>query len=133
MKTLGFNWDEVHREAEALEHALSDEVANRIDAFLGHPKFDPHGDPIPDARGEIQRADGVTLTELPKNVPSPIRRVLDQTPEILRYFSDTGLLLGAVIEVVHEEPFEGPLTVKVGGRTVALSRTIASRIVVERR
>jgi len=131
IRTLNFTWDEVHREAEALEHALSDTVADRIDAFLGHPKFDPHGDPIPDANGAIQHVDHPTLAQMPYGVPLTLSRVLDQRPEVLRYLADNQIRPGSHVEIVDAAPFEGPLTVKVGGTTVALSRSLAGQILVK--
>ena len=130
MNTLGFTWDEVHREAEALEHAVSDRLANRLDAFLGFPQTDPHGDPIPRADGSIRRPDGVALSQLPKKTGATLVRVLEQTSEILRYLADNALTPGAHVTVLREEPFDGALTVQVGKDTVAISRSLAHRIIV---
>src|SRR5690348_9875704 len=94
VRTLGFNWDEVHEEAEHLEHAVSDTLVDRIDAFLGHPANDPHGDPIPKADGTIITPDGTKLCDAAVGAKFRLVRVRDQSPDFLRYLSDAGLQLG---------------------------------------
>ena len=130
MRTLGFTWDEVHPEAESLEHAVSDRLADRIEAYLGHPETDPHGDPSPRADGSVQADQGVALADVAPGTTTTIVRVLDQTPEILRYLGDSGLRPGVTIDVVRAEPFDGPLTVELDDKTVAISRALAQRILV---
>ena len=97
--TLDLPWDEVHEEAEHMEHAVSDRLIDRIDMYLGHPSTDPHGDPIPKADGTIESAPSHSLAEAPVGNCFRLVRVLDQSPEFLRYLSETGLPLGARGEV----------------------------------
>ncbi len=132
IQTLGFSWDEVHPEAEALEHAVSDAVADRIDAFLGFPAVDPHGDPIPRSDGSIVRPEYPTLAQTTEGCELIVRRVLDQRPEVLRYLGDNQITPGEVIRIVRREPFEGPLTVTTACGEVALSQALAQRILVDR-
>jgi DtxR family Mn-dependent transcriptional regulator len=131
IRTLGFSWDEVHREAEALEHALSDEVADRIDAFLGFPKFDPHGDPIPAADGTIAEVEHCLLTQIAPGSSARLSRVLDQRPEVLRHLAGLGFQPGVILEIVREEPMNGPLILRIEGSEVVLARAVAGCIMVE--
>src|SRR2546423_8380877 len=94
-QTLNLSWDEVHEEAEHMEHAVSDLLIDRIDAFLGHPATDPHGDPIPKADGTVAGSMGRCLSELRVGSPFRVVRVIDQSPEFLRYLTETGLQLDA--------------------------------------
>lgn len=127
--TLGYSWDEVHDEAERLEHAVSDELVDRIDAFLSHPACDPHGDPIPTAAGTIAHHGAGTLAELPDGASGTILRVLDQEPAVLRYLDERRLVPGARITVVSREPLDGPLHVDVDGRPHVVSRRIADALI----
>ncbi len=105
VRTLNLSWDEVHDEAENMEHAVSDYLIDRIDEFLGHPASDPHGDPIPAADGTICTTDLRNLADWPLDTPFQLVRVLDQAPQFLRYLSDSGLALGAtgtIAATVHE-------------------------------
>jgi DtxR family Mn-dependent transcriptional regulator len=106
-QTLQLAWDEVHDEAENMEHAVSDLLVDRIDAFLGYPRFDPHGDPIPGADGSLPGAVGMPLAEWPVDTPFELIRVLDQSPSFLRYLQEVGLPLGAVARVVAHRPAAG--------------------------
>ena len=127
-ETLGLPIDEVHGEADRLEHALSEELEARIDASLGYPTHDPHGDPIPDAELKLAPADLRVLADLPPGERSTVRRVPDGDVELLRYLSDLGLLPGETVEVVRVEPFEGPLTVLAGGVEHPISHELATHI-----
>lgn len=128
--TLGYSWDEVHAEAERLEHAVSDTLAERIDRFLAHPRFDPHGDPIPTADGLIDHCEGMPLSQAPVLTPLRIERVLDQQPEVLRYLTRIGLTPRATLEVLEILPFDGQMFLRVNGESAALSRALASRLLV---
>ena len=128
--TLDFTWDEVHAEAELLEHAVSDKLAHRICEFLGNPQFDPHGDPIPTADGEVFHRDSIPLNEaLP---PSRFRlaRVLDQAPDVLRHLTRLGLTPDTPIEVLEVLPFDGQMTVLINESEATVSRALASRLLV---
>jgi DtxR family Mn-dependent transcriptional regulator len=126
-ETLGMPIDEVHAEADRLEHALSEELEARIDASLGFPTHDPHGDPIPDADLNVGTESLRPLSTLHPGHSSTVRRVPDD-PALLRYLSDLGLLPGAVVEVVSAAPFDGPVTVTSAGGEHAISFELADRI-----
>lgn len=128
--TLGLPWDEVHAEAEALEHAVSDRLVARIDEYLGHPDRDPHGDPIPDTDGKFRAREGTPLTGCAVNTRFELVRVPDRSPEFLRYLREGGLTVGAEGELTENQPSAGIITVRVGPRSVSLSREMAARILV---
>lgn len=130
VQTLDYTWDEVHAEAERLEHAISDTLAERIDKFLSHPRFDPHGDPIPTAEGKIYRHDAIPLSEARPAMQVRIERVLDQQPEVLRYLEKVGLTPSVMLEVVEVLPFDGQMFLRVDGRETAISESLASRLLV---
>ena len=130
MQALGLPWDRVHEEAERLEHHLSDELEARIDEALGHPTRDPHGDPIPTPKLELVRVDDHPLTDLEDGACAIVRRVPDDNPELLRYLAELGVIPARPVVVVSRAPFDGPVTVEVGGRQHALSPALAQRIMV---
>lgn len=111
---LGVPWDRVHEEAEALEHVISEDLAARIAAKLGHPTHDPHGDPIPDAALVIDEGHTRSLAEMDIGERGRFVRVSDTDPEMLRYLDGRGIALGDELEVIAREPFDGPLTVRFG-------------------
>jgi len=112
---LGVPWDRVHEEAEALEHALSEDLEARIAAKLGNPTHDPHGDPIPTADLVIDEGVTRSLADLEPGDEGRFVRVSDTDPEMLRYLDERGINLGCVLEVTGRQPFDGPLTVRVSG------------------
>jgi DtxR family Mn-dependent transcriptional regulator len=127
-ETLGLGIDAVHAEAERLEHALSEEVEARIDASLGFPTHDPHGDPIPDADLNVTPSDLRALASLEAGEEATIRRVPDAQPEVLRYLAKLSLLPGIRVKLVLRAPLGGPLTVVVGRKRHAISEEIAMQI-----
>jgi DtxR family Mn-dependent transcriptional regulator len=129
-RTLEMTWDEVHEEAENMEHAVSDLLIDRIDAFLGHPATDPHGDPIPKADGTVAGSTGRALSEIPVGKNFRVVRVIDQSPEFLRYLTETGLRLDATGTVAANRLESGTITVDVGGQQTTLAHTIADRLLV---
>jgi DtxR family Mn-dependent transcriptional regulator len=129
-QTLSMPWDEVHEEAEHMEHAVSERLVDRIDAYLGHPAFDPHGDPIPRADGSLTEPAGLPLAQLPRNRRFRLVRVVDQDPAFLRYLTECGLDLGTEGELAENRPEAGALTLRVGGRTVALGIDAANKVLV---
>ena len=131
VEVLGYHWDEVHAEAERLEHAMSEQLTNRIDAFLGYPRVDPHGDPIPGPDGDMQQPVGESLLHVQPPCDAVVKRVLDQASDVLQYLGEQGLRPGAAVRVVRFDPFDGPVWLEVDGRSVALSRSLAARLVVE--
>ncbi len=125
---LGFPWDRVHAEAEVLEHVLSEELAERIAAKLGHPTHDPHGDPIPTVEGHIDDIETRALADLQPGESGVVARVSDSNPEMLRYLADRGIAIGMTVHVHAREPFEGPLSVSLDEREHVLGRQVASAI-----
>src|SRR5262249_54070765 len=129
-RTLNLTWDEVHEEAENMEHAVSDLLIDRIDAFLGYPASDPHGDPIPKADGTVARSVGRSLSELQVGTAFRVVRVIDQSPEFLRYLTETGLRLEAAGKVIANRCESGTVTVEVGGHQTTLAHNVADRLLV---
>ena len=125
---LGFSLDEVHAEAELLEHALSEELEAKIDAELGFPTHDPHGDPIPDRELRVSYGLHRTLIDLQPGDRVTIARVPDGDPELLRYVSELGLVPESDVELVSFAPFGGPVTVRTDAGEHAISRELAERI-----
>lgn len=134
VRELAYTWDEVHAEADALEHAVSDRLIERIAAKLGNPVRDPHGDPIPAEDGSIEEVPTCILDELPPGSVGEIVRVWDTDPDLLRYLTEHAIGLGKRIEVVERQPFGGPMVVKVGSppddTTHALGKEIAQALSV---
>jgi DtxR family Mn-dependent transcriptional regulator len=112
---LGYDWDSVHEEAERLEHAVSDELIERMAMALGNPRYDPHGAPIPSRDGAIEAPSLVALTDVPLGETAELRLVNDRDGEQLRYLASLGLRLGAVFEVIARQPFRGPVTIRLSG------------------
>lgn len=131
VETLGYTWDEVHAEAERLEHAISDELAHRIERYLSYPRVDPHGDPIPDAHGVIHESLAVPLDRVSAPARVVMERVLDQDPEVLRYLERISLTPGRACLVREVLPFDGQMFLELeGGCETALSQALAARIMV---
>jgi DtxR family Mn-dependent transcriptional regulator len=126
-QTLEVGLDAVHAEADRLEHALSETLEERIDVALGSPTEDPHGDPIPDSKLRILQAKTRRLTELQPGDRATVHGIPDGDVELLRYLTELGLVPGQTIELLREEPFGGPLTVRAG-RRAAISRELAAEI-----
>jgi len=127
-QALGLSLDEVHSEADRLEHALSEELEARIDRSLGYPTHDPHGDPIPDAELRLDRKRLRTLASLEPGDEATIKRVPDGDDELLRYLAKLALVPGKKVKLRSAEPFDGPLTVRVGKAEHAISRELAGGI-----
>lgn len=130
VRTLNMSWDEVHEEAEHMEHAASENLIDRIDQFLGHPSVDPHGDPIPRADGTVPDPGGLPLSLLEPGQRFTVTRVVDQDSPFLRYLSECGIDLGAVGQLIENRPEAGALVVELGSRTHALGRDAARKILV---
>jgi DtxR family transcriptional regulator, Mn-dependent transcriptional regulator len=131
-QTLNLTWDQVHEEAENMEHAVSDILIDRIDEYLGHPECDPHGDPIPTAEGEM-RADithAVSLSQCRKGTTIRIVRVTNQGPEFLRFLSEAGLEIGAVGVVTDNNPEAGLVTTKLENGSVSMAHAAADALMV---
>jgi DtxR family transcriptional regulator, Mn-dependent transcriptional regulator len=131
-EALGYSWDEVHDEAERLEHTISEELEDRIDAALGYPTIDPHGDPIPSRSGTISEVSDDRLSSLDVGDSATISRVADSDPEKLRYLGTMGLYPDTEISVVDRMPFDGPLKVRVGEIEHFVGTELASSVHVLR-
>lgn len=130
-KTLGLSWDEVHEEAENMEHAVSDSLVDRMDEFLGRPNYDPHGAPIPQADGTMRGGDdpGQPLSECEAGSRVRLSRVLTQSPDFLRHLANAGLTLGVEVEVVENSPVGGTITLRTSGRkTQTLGHAAAAQL-----
>jgi DtxR family Mn-dependent transcriptional regulator len=124
-------WDRVHDEAEVLEHHISEELEALIAARLGNPTHDPHGHPIPSADLVIDEGDTVALQAMAVGERGRFVRISDADPQMLRYLTDQGIALGALLEVVEKQPFDGPVFATFAGRTQALGGDLARAMRVE--
>jgi DtxR family Mn-dependent transcriptional regulator len=128
--SLGYRWDEVHDEAEKLEHAISETLEDRIAERLGHPEVDPHGHPIPRKDGTIPKRSEQNLLKLAVGEEAVVSRVSDEDPAILRYLMELEIVPGARVQLTERVPFDGPLILKVEGKedTRALGPRVAAQI-----
>jgi DtxR family Mn-dependent transcriptional regulator len=131
VEVLGYTWDQVHVEAEQLEHAASDHLIDRMAAVLGDPDADPHGHPIPSPAGRLAAPELPTLAELEPGDVATLRSVSDEDPEALRYLARLNLLPGVEIEVLERTPLRGPLRVRVGETEEMVGLELAGRLHVE--
>lgn len=133
VQTLNLTWDQVHEEAEHMEHSVSDFLIDRIDEYLGRPAVDPHGDPIPTAEGELRGHPGaaVSLASCPPGTRVRFVRVTNQGADFLRYLSETGFELGSVGEVRENNPEAGIVTATIGDRSFSLGHPAADALLVE--
>jgi DtxR family Mn-dependent transcriptional regulator len=129
-QTLGLPIDELHDEADRLEHALSEELEAHIDRSLGYPTRDPHGDPIPGPDLTLVLTEATPLSMLEPGAKAVVSRIPDGDGELLRYLDGLRLTPGNRVEVRKVAPFDGPLTVRVGRTDHAISRELAARIAV---
>jgi DtxR family Mn-dependent transcriptional regulator len=129
-EALGLGWDEVHAEAERLEHHLSDGLEARIDELLGHPRHDPHGDPIPTPELALDGGDSRPLTAMEPGARAAVKRVPDGDPALLRYLAELRLTPAREVVVVERAPFDGPVTLEIDGRRHAIAHDLAERIEV---
>lgn len=133
VEVLGLDWSEVDAEAEELEHAISDKVLERIDAYLGYPTVDPHGHPIPQSSGRsLTQQDLTPLTDCPTEVPLRVAQVLDEDPVFLRYVGDHGLMPDQRIVVAPREPATDAVTLSTAEcKSITLGASAAAKILVE--
>ncbi len=130
-EVLGYSWDEVDAEAERLEHHISEKFEAAIDKLLDYPRFDPHGDPIPRMDGRIHQSTARSLTECNPGDCVEIVRVRDRDPEALQYLGRLAMRVGAVLDVIEKQPFQGPLTLRVNHREHAIGRELAGLVFVK--
>ena len=131
VEKLDFSWDEVHDIAEQLEHIKSEKLINKLDDFLGNPTEDPHGDPIPNAEGQILKIEKQLLSELTENQKGICVGVKDTSSEFLKYLDKQGIALGSKIEVVSKESFDLSVKIKVDDKSLSISNKIASNLFVQ--
>ena len=123
---LGYDWGDVHEEAERLEHAVSEKLIDRMAGALGDPRYDPHGAPIPTAAGEIEEAELVTLADAAVGATLLLRQVGDEDQARLHYLAEQGLTPGTRLTVVERQPFNGPTTVGLGAVTRVVGQELAA-------
>jgi len=131
VENLGMGWDEVHAEAEVLEHVLSEELEELIAAKLGNPTHDPHGDPIPTRDGLMPDEPTVSLQALGAGDCGRFVRISDSDPEMLRYLAARGIAPGDDFEVVEKQPFDGPLFARFGDQVHVIGGALAAAMRVE--
>lgn len=132
VRTLELTWDQVHDEAERMEHAVSDELVDRIDEYLGHPEVDPHGDPIPTSDGTLTGEDlGVPLADVAPGKAVKIIRVRNQQSDFLRYLSDQGVKLGAIGTVEENSEEGGIVSLRLPNQQLTLGHAAAEMLFVE--
>ena len=129
---LKFNWDEVHDIAEDMEHVSSKKLIDKLDEFLGYPRFDPHGDPIPDANGKLEAGKKICLTELPTNKQALVSQVINQSSELLELLKHQGISIGTKLEIKKRFDFDKSIEIKVNKLPVIIiSEQLAKNIYVK--
>ncbi len=127
---LEFDWDEVHEVAEQLEHIQSEKLIEKIDKFLDYPKYDPHGDPIPNSKGVIPIRESTRLSRVEKNRHFVVLAVRDTSSEFLKYLEDVDIAIGTELMVVEKISYDGSLKIKRKNTVIALSQKAADNILV---
>ena len=125
---LNFNWDEVHDIAEQLEHIKSEQLINELDAFLGYPTHDPHGDPIPDKDGNLNLLDKIPLSSLLENQKSELLSVKDSSDEFLRYLDKRNIKIGDLIKVIQIEPYDKSIKIEINSKELVVSDSVAENL-----
>ncbi|GAA4046098.1 metal-dependent transcriptional regulator [Flavobacterium chungnamense] len=128
---LNFSWDEVHEIAEELEHIKSEKLINKLDEFLSFPSFDPHGDPIPNAKGELVKIDKFLLSEAILNTDYVCVGVKNSSVEFLQYLDKQNISLGSTIKVISREEFDSSLTIILNSNTISISNKIAENLFIK--
>ena len=129
VETLGLDWSEIHAEAEELEHAISEKVLEKLDDFLGRPRFDPHGDPIPSRGGVIQQMASKPLSDFPKDANIRIESIVDQDKEFLRFARKSNLVPGQLFKIIGKEDCADAITLKTSkGKMVNLGFRSADKV-----
>lgn len=130
VEKLRFRWDQVHDTAEQLEHIRSPELIQKLDEFLGYPKFDPHGDPIPNEHGEIEARNTRPLADVPPGTEVTLARVTLHTPDFLQYLDRVGLVINTPLTVLDHLPFDDSRLVRIAGKDLQLSKLVAGNLLV---
>jgi len=132
VEKLNFTWDEVHDLAEQLEHIKSQKLIDELDAFLGHPTHDPHGDPIPDKHGAITFVEKIILSQALEHQKYSCLGVNDSSSEFLQYLNKNDIGLGSIIEVMHIEPFDKSISIKANGKLLTVSQSVAKNLYLKK-
>ena len=131
VEKLGFAWDEVHEVAEELEHIQSEKLINQLDQFLNFPSFDPHGDPIPNAKGEIIKIEKQLVSEIEVGRTITCVGVKDTSVDFLQYLNKQNISLGTKMKVLEKEPFDGTLKIEINNSVLVFSDKIANNLYVK--
>jgi DtxR family Mn-dependent transcriptional regulator len=129
---LNFSWEEVHEVAEELEHVSSKKLIDKLDAYLGFPRFDPHGDPIPDTSGRLKKTTYISLTDMPLQQQAEVKSIRNQTPEALDYLKQKSIGLGSIVKIINKYTFDGSLEVQTKHITVNISDSLAKQLFVKK-
>jgi len=132
LEVMGYSWDEVHDEAEKLEHHISEQFEDKIAELLDDPAYDPHGDPIPTKDGIMPKMEMEPLAEAKEGEKYLVSRVKNQAPELLRYLEKIGLLPGAKLTIKEKGPFKGPITLDVEDNRRVIGHEVAEHIYIAR-
>ena len=132
VEKLNFSWDEVHEVAEQLEHIKSPKLINQLDALLGFPTHDPHGDPIPDKDGHVNTVDKILLSTLNKDESGICVGVNDSSSEFLRFLDKKKITLGKKITVLEKEDFDDSLSIEIDGEKLSISKKIANNLYIKK-
>jgi DtxR family Mn-dependent transcriptional regulator len=132
VEKLNFSWDEVHDVAEQLEHIKSPKLINQLDALLGFPTHDPHGDPIPDKDGHVNTVDKILLSTLHKDESGICVGVNDSSSEFLRFLDKKKITLGKKITVLEKEDFDDSLSIEIDGEKLSISKKIANNLYIKK-
>ena len=133
VETLDFSWDEVHEIAEELEHIKSEKLIEKLSAFLNHPTLDPHGDPIPNSKGEIPTVEKKLLSEIEVGKSAVCVGVKDTSSAFLKYLNKNGIALGEDFKILSREEFDGSMAILVGNQEITISNKIANNLFVKRK
>lgn len=132
VRTLELRWDEVHADAEQMEHAVSDALVERIYEYLGNPQFDPHGAPIPNLDGTVLARRSVSIAQLEAGDDGTVTEVEDKDPAFLRFVSSLGIKIGSTLRVIGKEPYGGPMRLRLGKRNIEMGTEAAARVRIAR-
>lgn len=127
---LKFDWNEVHDIAEELEHVSSKKLINKLDSYLGYPQFDPHGDPIPDAKGKIKPTSKLALSHLPLQTPATVCQVANQSAELLELLKHKKIAIGTKVQVKKHFDFDDSLELKINRSIITISNQLAKNVLV---
>ena len=133
VETLDFSWDEVHEIAEELEHIKSEKLIEKLSAFLNHPTLDPHGDPIPNSKGEIPTVEKKLLSEIEVGKDAVCVGVKDTSSAFLKYLNKNGIALGEDFKILSREEFDGSMSILVGNQEITISNKIANNLFVKKK